>query len=129
MIPSLNLSTTFAVLGADLTATPVKVTPQVFEELNERFGGFKGRTLVSCFEFDSDWATWERHPAGDEIVCLLSGEVTLVLEGKGGEEKVRLTEPGGYVIVPKGAWHMARTTVPTKMLFITPGEGTENRPV
>ena len=120
-----DLDSTFVVLQPDQSAALVEVTPTVFEELDRRFGGFKGRVLVSSFSFDCDWSTWERHPAGDELVCLLSGRATLVLEGLGMEE---LSEPGSYVLVPKGTWHTARTTVPTRMLFVTPGEGTENRP-
>ncbi len=121
----MNLKSTFAVLGPALGVTPVPVTPTVYEELDRRFNDFKGHVLVSIFECDKDWPTWERHPAGDEIVCLLSGRATFVLEdGK----RIDLSEPGGFVIVPKNTWHTAKTTVPTKMLFVTPGEGTENKP-
>ena len=121
----MNLASTFAVLRPDLGVTPVAVTPAVFDELDRRFARFKGHVLVSIFEFDKDWPSWERHPAGDEIVCLLSGRATFVLDdGK----RIELSEPGSFVIVPKGAWHTAKTTVPTKMVFVTPGEGTENRP-
>ena len=82
---------------------------------------------MSAFSFDSDWDTWEMHPAGDEIVCLLSGRASFELEGRGhvGE----LTRPGEFLIVPRGAWHTAHTTVPTTMLFITPGEGTQDKAV
>jgi hypothetical protein len=31
--------------------------------------------------------------------------------------------------VPKGIWHTANTTLPTKMLFVTPGAGTEHKRV
>jgi len=31
--------------------------------------------------------------------------------------------------VPQGAWHTAKTHVPTTMLFLTPGKDTEHRPV
>ena len=123
---SRDLATTFVVLRPDQSAALVEVTPTVFAELGRRFDGFKGHVLVSSFDFDADWTTWERHPAGDELVCLLSGRVTLVLENLGTEE---LREPGSYVVVPKGTWHTARTDVPTRMLFVTPGEGTEHRPV
>ena len=116
------------VLQPDQTATLVPVTPTVFEDLGHRFDGFKQRLLVSSLSFEADWTTWERHPAGDEIVCLLEGETTLVLERGGTQESVRLGRPGEYVVVPKGTWHTARTAVPTRMLFVTPGEGTENRP-
>jgi mannose-6-phosphate isomerase-like protein (cupin superfamily) len=125
----LDLASTFAVLDSDHLATLVDVTPTIYEELDERFDGFKGRLLVSCYGFESDWPTWERHPAGDEIVCLLSGNARMVLDRDGVEEVIHLRDPGSYIVVPKGTWHTARTSVATKMLFITPGEGTENRPI
>ena len=121
----MNLASTFAVLRPDLGVTPLEVTPTMFEELDRRFAGFKGHVLVSIFGFDKDWPTWERHPAGDEIVCLLSGRATLVLEDG---TRIEVREPGEFVVVPKGLWHTAKTTVPTKMVFVTPGEGTENKP-
>ena len=122
----MNLDSTFVVLHPDQSATPIAFTPTVFEELNRRFNGFKGRVLVSCFTFDSDWTEWERHPAGDEIVCLLSGRARFLFEGS---QAVELREPGEFAVVPKGAWHTAKTTVPTKMLFVTPGAGTEHKRV
>jgi quercetin dioxygenase-like cupin family protein len=122
----MKLDSTFVVLHPDQSATPVEYTPALFAELDRRFDGFKGRVLVSCFSFDSNWDVWERHPAGDEIVCLLSGEVKFIFENR---PPVALREAGGFTIVPKGAWHTAETSVPTKMLFITPGAGTEHKPV
>ncbi len=32
-----------------------------------------------------------------------------------------------FVVVPKNTWHTAKVHAPTMMLFVTPGEGTENR--
>jgi mannose-6-phosphate isomerase-like protein (cupin superfamily) len=124
-----DLATTFVVLQPDQSATLVKVSPDVYEELDRRFDGFRGRTLVSSYSFDSDWPTWEMHPAGDEIVCLLSGDVEMVLQREGQEEATRLRQPGSYVVVPKGTWHTARIRVPATMLFVTPGQDTQNRPV
>ena len=85
------------------------------------------RKLISSYGFDADWPTWELHPAGDEVACLLSGEVEMVLDRTGVEETTRLNEPGAYVVVPKGTWHTARTRVPTTMLFVTPGQDTQNK--
>lgn len=126
---NLDLASTFVVVEPQHSAIPVAVTPTIFEELDRRFDNFKDRLLVSSFRFDADWPTWEIHPAGDEIVCLLSGDVTMVLDRNGAEEIVHLSKPGSFVIVPKGTWHTARTAVPTTMLFVTPGEGTQNKPV
>jgi mannose-6-phosphate isomerase-like protein (cupin superfamily) len=123
-----DLSSTFVVLQPDQAMALVDVTPTVFEDLARRFGGFKAHVLMSSFSFEADWPTWEMHPAGDELVCLLSGEAKMVLARAGGEQVAQLSKPGEYIVVPKGTWHTARTSVPTKMLFLTPGEGTQNRP-
>lgn len=85
--------------------------------------------LMTAFTFSEPWATWERHPAGEELVMLLSGDATLVLEEADGPRTVRLSTPGAYVLVPRGTWHTACTTVSTTLLFLTPGAGTEHRPV
>ena len=124
---NLDLASTFVVIEPQHSAIAVAVTPGIFEELDARFDQFKGRLLVSSFSFDADWSSWEAHPAGDEIVCLLSGDVLMILDRDGVEEVVHLHDPGAFVIVPKGTWHTARTSTPTKLLFVTPGEGTQNK--
>jgi catechol 2,3-dioxygenase-like lactoylglutathione lyase family enzyme/mannose-6-phosphate isomerase-like protein (cupin superfamily) len=84
--------------------------------------------LVGTHAFASPWTTWERHPAGDEWILLLSGAADLVLEAPDGTRVLRLAEPGEHVVVPAGTWHTARTDRPTRLLFATPGRGTEHRP-
>lgn len=85
--------------------------------------------LMTAFTFSEPWSSWERHPAGEELVMLLSGAVTLVLEESGQEYRVQLSTPGSYVLVPRNVWHTAKTSAPATMLFLTPGAGTEHRPV
>ena len=60
---------------------------------------------VSCYRFDSDWGSWEMHPAGDEIVCLLSGRASFEFEGRG--HVAELTEPGSFVTPAEGTQHKA----------------------
>ena len=48
---------------------------------------------------------------------------------EGAAAPIELHDAGAFTIVPKGTWHTAKTTVPTKMLFITPGAGTEHKPI
>jgi mannose-6-phosphate isomerase-like protein (cupin superfamily) len=69
------------------------------------------------------------HPNGDEIVILLSGNVTFVLQLDSGEKRISLFESGSFALVPKSVWHTAKTNEKTKLLFITPGEGTQNRAI
>lgn len=85
--------------------------------------------LLSAFTFNEPWPSWERHPAGEELVLLLSGSASLVLEQDGTQRIVALDAPGDYVLVPRNTWHTARTQVATTLLFLTPGAGTEHRPV
>lgn len=116
----------FAVLKPDQAAETVTVSPTLYAALDQDFDGFQGHSLMAVHEFSESWSMWERHPAGDEIVMLLSGRATLVLKTDEGEEVVTLETAGAYVIVPKGVWHTAKVSEPTRMLFITPGEGTES---
>lgn len=125
---SFDLAAAFAVLGPGGSAVPVGVTPTIYQDLDRRFGGFADHCLVSCHSFSADWSSWEMHPAGDEVVCLLSGRAKMVLEIAGKEEIVELRKPGSYVIVPRGTWHTGRAAQAVTMLFITPGAGTEHRP-
>jgi hypothetical protein len=83
--------------------------------------------LISEFSFTQDWPNWEMHPHGDEFVYLLAGSVELLLERDSGVETIVL-EGSGAVVVPRGVWHTARVRLPSRMLHVTRGEGTENRP-
>ncbi len=85
--------------------------------------------LMATFDFGKDWNMWERHPAGEEVVVLMSGAVRFLLEEAEGIRELQLTQPGDFALVPPGIWHTARTEVPTRMLFLTPGAGTEHRPM
>lgn len=124
-----SLSSTYVVLGDNGKATPIAVSDRFFADLESKFGDFKGKRLISHFTFDRDWNTWEMHPAGEEFICLLSGQVDLILEQDGIENTVHLNAPGSFALVPRGTWHTARVYTPSSMLFITPGEGTQNRPL
>ncbi len=125
----LKIDETATVLQPDQTATPIAITPELYEQLGRDFDGFKGRWLMITYQFDKAWPNWERHPAGDEIVYLLSGDVELALHTPSGEKTLRLSRAGEYLIVPKNTWHTARPRAPSHMLFITPGEGTAHRAV
>lgn len=85
--------------------------------------------LLTAVTFSEPWSSWERHPAGEELVMLLSGSAVLLLEQDGTVQEISLTVPGAYALVPTGIWHTARTSEPTTMVFLTPGAGTEHKSV
>ena len=125
-----NILSDFLHLRDDSKTEVLEASPKFWQELAQgaRPELNQGR-LMSAFSFSESWSSWERHPAGEELVMLLSGAVTMVLEQDGIEQIIELTAPGAYVLVPKGVWHTARTSISTTMVFLTPGDGTEHRPV
>lgn len=124
---ALRLASNFVVLNNSFRANTVEVTDDLYQRLDEEYKEFAGHLLISSYAFDEDWSTWEVHPAGDEFVILVSGDVDLVLAKDDGDETIRMTEPGTFAIVPQDTWHTARVRRHSVMMFVTPGEGTVNR--
>lgn len=123
------LDSTFLRLGTDSSIEALTVDENFWPNImSGKLGSFKNEYLVSTFEFMEDWPSWERHPNGDEFVYLVSGAVDFTLEADGESRTVELRDGGSFVIVPKGAWHTAKIKMPSRMLFVTAGEGTEIRP-
>lgn len=122
----LLLSETFAVLTPGLRLRPVPLAPDLYPSLDRDFDGFRGHLLVSEHTFAGDWPGWECHPAGDELVLLLDGAMSLLLREPDGDRAIELDRPGEYVRVPAGTWHTARIGASARVLFMTPGEDTLN---
>ena len=126
-----DLSKTFVHLGRGGRAIPLEDfdwAPAAMTDYRLRFAedGSDGR-LVCVLPQETSWNTWERHPAGEELVVLLSGRVDLIQDVDGTEHVLAL-RPGQAVINPPGVWHTATVHDPGSALFVTPGEGTEVRP-
>ena len=125
----LDISSTFLRLRPDASVEALTVDDTFWPRIaTGKLGNFHNEFLVASGNYEADWPMWEMHPNGDEIVCLLSGSATFLLEQPGGTREIALNKSGAYVLVPKGTWHTARVTGPCRMLFITPGEGTQHRP-
>jgi mannose-6-phosphate isomerase-like protein (cupin superfamily) len=84
--------------------------------------------LVSLFRFEEPWTSWEMHPCGDEVVCVVQGQMILHQELLDGSKRSWDLGPGEYAINPPGAWHTADADAPVVALFITAGKGTTHRP-
>ena len=89
--------------------------------------GAEGR-LVGMHTFTQDWTSWEMHPAGDEVVLCLAGEMTLHQEFPDGRCEAVTIGAGEYAINPPGVWHTADIAGEASALFITAGSGTQHRP-
>jgi uncharacterized cupin superfamily protein len=126
-----DLATTHVHLGLGSRATLLpdfQWTADHLTAYEERFAadGDEGR-LVMLGPTTASWTTWERHPAGEELVVLLSGRTDLIQRLDGGERRIAL-RPGQAVLNPAGMWHTADVHEPGQALFITPGRGTEHEP-
>src|SRR5262245_13898895 len=84
--------------------------------------------LLSAYDMTASMTTWERHPAGDEVLCALSGALEAVIQDDG-DERVVTVPAGTACLVPKGAWHRLVVRAPGRLLAMTYGKGTEHRPM
>jgi mannose-6-phosphate isomerase-like protein (cupin superfamily) len=83
--------------------------------------------LVARYRITEDTRSWEKHPAGDELLFMLSGEMSLILEH--GQEEVTVDLVAGRAfVVPRATWHRQVMRSPGEYLGATYGKGTEHRP-
>jgi len=121
------LDSTYIHLRPDESAIAMEGGARFWAGIAERNDLDQGR-LMGVTSQSTDWDHWERHPAGDEILVLLSGEMELVLDMGAKQERAAL-QAGQTFSVPKGCWHRGIVKKPGQLMFITPGAGTEHRPV
>lgn len=128
MPPSLWTSPIHLGLGATAVPQPEFTGMQWYMDYAARTeaDGREGR-LVGIHRFTEDWASWEMHPSGDEVVLCLEGSMTVHQELADGSTHSVTLRPGDYAINPPGVWHTADIAGEAVGLFITAGQGTENR--
>jgi len=83
---------------------------RIFAELNE--------CAVGAVRFAA-MPPWERHPAGDELLHVLDGELELSLLTPDGRIEVAL-RAGSVFVVPRGLWHRSSPRGAVSLLFVTP---------
>ena len=123
-----DLRRTYVHLAPSGAATRVEVDDQFWATIATRTELHDGY-LVTRARTTADWPHWEMHPEGEELVVLLSGAVTLVLDDGTREWTVELRPGAGTWINPRGVWHRAIVHEPSEMLFATAGRGTLHRPI
>jgi quercetin dioxygenase-like cupin family protein len=130
-IGGFDLSKTHVHLGPQGRAVPIpnfEWSTEFLEYYASEFAldGKEGR-LVMIGSSATSWSFWERHPAGSELVVVISGRTTLIQEYRQHEQHITLG-PGEAAINPPGIWHTSDVIDSGEVLFITPGIGTEHRP-
>ena len=127
MTQPFSLNATYVHLRPDDSALAMQGGKEFWMGIEDRRDLDQGR-LMGASQQTADWDHWERHPAGEEILTLLSGELEIVLATKAGEERAVL-KAGQTLVVPVGIWHRGIVRTPGELLFVTAGAGTEHRPV
>lgn len=124
-----NLQSTYVDVGPGTRGAAVEGGPAFWQALISGQAELQGDWLLTASSHDGTWPHWEMHPQGEEIVLLLSGRFDFELDLDGERTILELRDPFDYVLVPRGAWHIARDAQDARVLFLTAGEGTEHRPL
>lgn len=122
-----RLTQTYLELGDDGEVTEIALTPEFWPQIMSGERRLSGRLMMAA-AMTEDMSHWEMHPAGDEVLALLSGRVTVVLEQDGDDQEIDL-DAGEVCVVPRGCWHRVKVREAGEMMFITAGEGTAHKPV
>ena len=110
-----DLGAVLATIGPDELNLSRGDPSRVFDRLD--------RYLVGAVRF-SGQPPWERHPAGDELLHVLEGELDLCVLAEQGRTELNLSA-GSVFIVPRGLWHRSSPRGVVSMFFVTPAEGGE----
>ncbi len=75
--------------------------------------------------------SFERHPAGDELLLLLEGALALVIEEPDEPDRERRIELATReaCVVPRGLWHRLEMRRPSRLLFVAHRQGMESHSV
>lgn len=124
--PAYNPTTTYINIDGNAAAA-IPVTDSFWPEVMAGTRAIDG-WLLTAFPQDRDWESWERHPHGEEILVMLKGALTLVLDDGKTRREVLLNE-GESTIVPRNTWHTGKLRQAGTLLALTFGEGTDHRPL
>lgn len=118
-------------VGADNPAVPLPgfgFDPPAFENEIAKYckPGTPGR-LIMVATTPTNWASWECHPQGDEIVIVLEGKGHFIQEIEGQQRRTPVG-PGSAIINPAGVWHTSDVGEPIEAICVTPCPGTQHRP-
>ena len=93
-------------------------------------GRLEGRVLATfplSSPADAHSHVWEMHPAADEVLFMLTGELQ-VDYSDGQRSGTAVLEEGRGLVMPRGVWHRLVLRDPGLLLALTAPHGTESRP-
>lgn len=94
--------------------------------------GSDGMWTAAAVRFDNDQSVhadvWERHPVGEEVLCVFSGVISVYLRDAGPDPVVTLAA-GHSFIVPRDQWHRLSVVEPGHGVGIVIRTGTRHEPV
>ena len=73
---ALGPAATYLHAADDGSLRAIDVPPDFWPDLMSGKPELAGGRLVTASDFRADWAQWERHPAGDELLVVLAGAGT-----------------------------------------------------
>jgi mannose-6-phosphate isomerase-like protein (cupin superfamily) len=126
-VPAFDLETTYLAVDGRGGVVELPVGPKFWETIGDN-EALHGASLLGVYPMKGDWAHWEMHPAGDEVLVLLDGAATMIFDESGAERRIEM-KAGRTLVVPAGTWHRALVATPGRLLALTYGKGTEHRPV
>ena len=108
-------------------ATRLEVGPEFWSTIAARAELQAGRVL-GAYKLEKDVPHWEMHPTGDELLVALGGEFERLRQDGRAAHVVEL-KSGQACLVPFGVWHRLRVKTAGEILFVTPGKGSQQRPL
>ena len=93
-------------------------------------GRLDGRVLATfpiSTPADAHSHMWEMHPAADEVLFMLTGELGVDYSDGLHSGNVAL-QAGHGIVMPRGVWHRLVLREPGLLLALTAPRGTESRP-
>lgn len=110
--------------GPSFAAQDVRAALSDLPEMSMRFLAALNQSTIGVSRF-STGSHWERHPAADELLHVLEGEVDVTTLTDDGPVQ-SFVSAGSVFICPRGLWHRLTPRSPVSLFFATPGEGTEH---
>ena len=84
--------------------------------------------LLSEHQYEFDWEDQKMHPAGDEVIYLLSGSMDVILNVGKSATTIKL-RTSGVATIPRGIWYTIKVYSPCHVLNISREFNTKHKKI